>query len=296
MYENFYGFREKPFSLLPDSGFLYLSSKHRIALTLLEYGLLNQAGFTVISGDIGTGKTTLIRQLLNQIDPGIKVGLISNTHQTFGDLLQWIALAFELPHQGKDKVTLYRDFMDFIIREYGQGRRTVLIVDEAQNMSAETLEELRMLSNINTEKDQLPLVDLDGGVFRVDVFADDAHLLIVLHDLQPATPHFLRVQAGAFGIPAGIGRRARGYDLHKAKAGVFHRFAQRPFQPPGVEHRPARHKGGAAGCRQAPGLSMIPGILRRTKKRGAEAPLCVEPVSLRVRAAARSRDSRSPSR
>ena len=162
MYENFYGFREKPFSLLPDSGFLYLSSKHRIALTLLEYGLLNQAGFTVISGDIGTGKTTLIRQLLNQIDPGIKVGLISNTHQTFGDLMQWIALAFDLPHQGKDKVTLYRDFMDFIIREYGQGRRTVLIVDEAQNMSAETLEELRMLSNVNADKDQVLQVILVG--------------------------------------------------------------------------------------------------------------------------------------
>jgi type II secretory pathway predicted ATPase ExeA len=162
MYENFYGFREKPFSLLPDSGFLYLSSKHRIALTLLEYGLLNQAGFTVISGDIGTGKTTLIRQLLNQIDPNIKVGLISNTHQTFGDLMQWIALAFELPHQGKDKVTLYRDFMDFIIREYGQGRRTVLIVDEAQNMSAETLEELRMLSNVNADKDQVLQVILVG--------------------------------------------------------------------------------------------------------------------------------------
>ena len=162
MYERFYGFREKPFSLLPDSGFLYLSSKHRMALTLLEYGLLNQAGFTVISGDIGTGKTTLIRQLLNQVDPGIKVGLISNTHQTFGDLMQWIALAFDLPHQGKDKVALYRDFMDFIIREYGQGRRTVLIVDEAQNMSAETLEELRMLSNVNADKDQVLQIILVG--------------------------------------------------------------------------------------------------------------------------------------
>ncbi len=162
MYESFYGFREKPFSLLPDSGFLYLSSKHRMALTLLEYGLVNQTGFTVISGDIGTGKTTLIRQLLNQIDPNIKVGLISNTHQSFGDLMQWIALAFDLPHQGKNKVVLYQDFMDFIIREYGRGRRTVLIVDEAQNMSAETLEELRMLSNVNADKDQVLQVILVG--------------------------------------------------------------------------------------------------------------------------------------
>ncbi len=162
MYENFYGFREKPFSLLPDSGFLFLSSKHRMALNLLEYGLMNQAGFTVISGDIGTGKTTLIRKLLNQIDPDIRVGLITNTHQSIGDLMQWIALAFELPHAGKNKVQLYHDFMDFIIREYAQGRRTVLIVDEAQNMTAETLEELRMLSNINADKDQVLQVILVG--------------------------------------------------------------------------------------------------------------------------------------
>ncbi len=162
MYQKFYGFREKPFSLLPDSGFLYLSGKHRMALTLLEYGLMNQAGFTVISGGIGTGKTTLIRKLLNDIEPTIRVGLISNTHQTFGDLLQWIALAYDLPHQGKDKVQLYQDFMDFIIQEYAQGRRTVLIVDEAQNMPVETLEELRMLSNVNADKDQVLQIILVG--------------------------------------------------------------------------------------------------------------------------------------
>jgi len=162
MYENFYGFREKPFSLLPDAGFLYLSNKHRMALTLLEYGLMNQAGFTVISGDIGTGKTTLIRQLLNNIDPLITVGLMSNTHRSFGDLMQWIALAFGLPHQGKDKVQLYREFMDFIIEEYAHGRRTVLIVDEAQNLPADTLEELRMLSNVNADKDQVLQIILVG--------------------------------------------------------------------------------------------------------------------------------------
>jgi general secretion pathway protein A len=162
MYERFYGFNEKPFSLLPDCGFLYLSGKHRMALTLLEYGLMNQAGFTVISGDIGTGKTTLIRQLLNNLDPAIGVGLISNTHQAFGGLMKWIALAFDLPHQDKNKVELYQDFMDFIIEEYAKGRRTVLIIDEAQNMSAETLEELRMLSNVNADKDQVLQVILIG--------------------------------------------------------------------------------------------------------------------------------------
>jgi type II secretory pathway predicted ATPase ExeA len=162
MYESFYRFNEKPFSLLPDCGFLYLSGKHRMALTLLEYGLMNQAGFTVISGDIGTGKTTLIRQLLSNLDPAIRVGLISNTHQAFGDLMKWIALAFDLPHQDKNKVELYQDFMDFIIEEYAKGRRTVLIIDEAQNMSAETLEELRMLSNVNADKDQVLQIILIG--------------------------------------------------------------------------------------------------------------------------------------
>jgi len=162
MYERFYGFREKPFSLLPDSGFLYLSSKHRMALTLLEYGLSSQAGFSVISGDIGTGKTTLIRRLLNEIDNSVRVGLISNTHRTFGELMQWIALAFDLPHVGKSKVELYEAFVDFIINEYAKGRRTVLIVDEAQNMAPETLEELRMLSNVNADKDQVLQVILVG--------------------------------------------------------------------------------------------------------------------------------------
>jgi general secretion pathway protein A len=162
MYESFYKFAEKPFTLLPDPGFLFLSTKHRMALTLLEYGLMNQAGFTVISGDIGTGKTTLIRHLLDEMDREHTVGLISNTHRSFGELLQWILLAFNLEHGNLDKVGMYRRFTDFIIGEYARNRRVVLIVDEAQNMAAETLEELRMLSNINADKDQALQVILVG--------------------------------------------------------------------------------------------------------------------------------------
>ena len=162
MYESFYKLSEKPFTLLPDPGFLFLSSKHRMALTLLEYGLMNQAGFTVISGDIGTGKTTLIRHLLDEMDREHTVGLISNTHRSFGELLQWILLAFNLEHANLDKVGMYRRFVDFIIDEYAHNRRVVLIVDEAQNMAAETLEELRMLSNVNADKDQALQVILVG--------------------------------------------------------------------------------------------------------------------------------------
>jgi type II secretory pathway predicted ATPase ExeA len=162
MYESFYNLREKPFTLLPDPGFLFLSDKHSMALTLLEYGLMNQAGFTVISGDIGTGKTTMIRHLLDNMDREHTVGLISNTHRDFGDLLQWILLAFDLDHNGMNKVEMYQRFIDFIIDEYAHNRRTVLIVDEAQNMGVETLEELRMLSNINADKDQALQVILVG--------------------------------------------------------------------------------------------------------------------------------------
>ncbi|MDX1763965.1 MAG: AAA family ATPase [bacterium] len=162
MYESFYQFQEKPFSLLPDPRFLFHSVKHDMALAKLEYGLLNKAGFTVISGGIGTGKTTLIRHMLHHLDRDLTVGLINNTHGAFGSLMDWISMAFSLPRKGKDDFALFYQFMDFIIEEYGAGRRTVLIMDEAQNMPVEMLEELRVLSNINADKDQLLQIILVG--------------------------------------------------------------------------------------------------------------------------------------
>ena len=162
MYEVFYGLKEKPFSLLPDPSYLYLSEKHQMALTLLEYSLVNQAGFCVISGVTGAGKTTLIRYLLNQFGDNVAVGLITNTHQSFSDLLRWILMAFNLDYSSDSKPRLYQTFVNFLIEQYAKNRNTVLIVDEAQNMSVETLEELRMLSNINADKDQVLQVILVG--------------------------------------------------------------------------------------------------------------------------------------
>jgi len=162
MYKEFYQFKEKPFSLLPDPGFLYMSKKHRQALSMLEYGIMNQAGFTVVTGEIGAGKTTLIRQLLEQMDEDITVGLVSNTHPSFGEMLQWVLLAFDLEYRGKEKVEMFHILSDFLIDEYAKGNRTVLIIDEAQNMSLEGLEELRMLSNINANKDQIVQLILIG--------------------------------------------------------------------------------------------------------------------------------------
>ena len=162
MYESFYGLKEKPFSLLPDPAFLFLAKQHTSALAMLEYGLVNQAGFTLITGDIGCGKTTLIRHLLNNVERNITVGVLSNTQRAIGELLQWVLLAFNLDYRGKDKVALYQTFFNFINTEYAKNRRTVLIIDEAQNLGVETLEELRMLSNVNADKDQIIQLILVG--------------------------------------------------------------------------------------------------------------------------------------
>lgn len=129
MYEEFYGFRERPFSLLPDPDFLYLSKKHDAALTLLTYSLTNGNAFSVIIGEVGTGKTTLIRYLLNHLDKDITVGLITNTHSAFEDLLQWILLAFDLSSLGKSKVERQLIFRDFLEREHARNRRAVLIIE-----------------------------------------------------------------------------------------------------------------------------------------------------------------------
>jgi len=162
MYEAFYGLKEKPFSMLPDPGFLFLSKKHRTALTLLEYGLLNHVGFCVISGEPGAGKTTILRALLERVPDNVTVGLITNTHQSFGGLLDWVLSAFDLHQPNLTQVEMHQLFMDYLIEEYANNRTVLLIIDEAQNMKAETLEELRMLSNVNSEKDQLLQVMLAG--------------------------------------------------------------------------------------------------------------------------------------
>jgi general secretion pathway protein A len=162
MYEVFYGLREKPFSILPDPDLIYWGSNHRLALAVLECGVLNNAGFTVITGEVGSGKTTLIRYLLRRLDSAaVSVGLISNTPHGRNELLQWIMMSLGLPYEAPYPA-LFQQFNRFLHTQHGKGRRTIMIIDEAQNLGADSLEELRMLSNINAEKEQYLQIILAG--------------------------------------------------------------------------------------------------------------------------------------
>jgi type II secretory pathway predicted ATPase ExeA len=169
MYEQFYGFREKPFSLLPDAEFLYFSENHRSAYNVLEYSLTGQAGFTIITGEVGSGKTTLVQTFLKQVGVNTNIGLITNTPRSFDDLMKWVLLAFDLDYQTKERVELYRTFTDFLIAQNAAGRRSMLIVDEAQNLDVETLEELRMLSNVNVSKSLMLQIVLVGQPELLDL-------------------------------------------------------------------------------------------------------------------------------
>jgi general secretion pathway protein A len=119
MYEEFYGLTGRPFSLLPDDEFLYLGKRHRRAINLLEYSILNQAGFVVITGEVGTGKTTLIRRYLKCVGSDVAVGIITNASPDMGQLLNWVVAAFGLP-TGQDSVGLYNQFVDFLLAQYGK--------------------------------------------------------------------------------------------------------------------------------------------------------------------------------
>ncbi|MGB6309011.1 MAG: AAA family ATPase [Steroidobacteraceae bacterium] len=162
MYERHFGFTVKPFALTPDPAFLYASRQHAMALTLLEYGLESQAAFSLLTGDIGSGKTTLVRKLLRQLGSQVAVGLISNTHGRFRSVHGWALSALGIAPKDDSEIAMYEALVDSFVHEYAKGRRTLLIFDEAQNLSIEALEELRLLSNVNSEKDLVLQILLVG--------------------------------------------------------------------------------------------------------------------------------------
>lgn len=151
MYESFYGFSAKPFQLRPDPTFYYGSKGHRRAMAYLEYGLAQGEGFIVLTGEVGAGKTTLARNLFRSLESKkIVAAQIVSTHVDSNDILKLVAAAFGLPYAELSKATLLLELERFLRSCYQQDKRVLLVVDEAQNLSQSTLEELRMLSNFQT--------------------------------------------------------------------------------------------------------------------------------------------------
>ena len=162
MYTSFFGLTCNPFQLTPDPEFLFLGRDHRKALTYLNYGISMNTGFILITGEVGTGKTTLIRKILKGLIKDVKVARVNNTLVSSDQLISMINDDFGIDTKGKDKTRMLRDLSDFIIDQYAQGCRTALIIDEAQNLAVDLLEEIRLLSNLETDKSKLLQIILLG--------------------------------------------------------------------------------------------------------------------------------------
>lgn len=205
MYTEHFGLIRKPFNQVPDPNFLYLSPNHKKALTMLEYGIVSHAGFTVVTGEIGAGKTTLIRALLKKIDDDCIIGLINNTHESFGGLMEWVLDALDIESESLDNAGRYRDYINFVIEKYAEGKRVVLIIDEAQNLSVKALEELRLLSNVN----------IDADIFLQLVLTGQPELIDKLN--QPELEQFAQRIGVEFHLKALNYRQTQKYITHRLK-------------------------------------------------------------------------------
>lgn len=162
MYLEFLGLREKPFSITTDPAFLYLSKRHREALSHMLYGIRERKGFIEITGEIGTGKTTLCKALLRQLDSTTKTALILQSSLSELQLLQAITQDFGLNPMRASRLDIIQTLSRFLIEQTTMGHNVVLVIDEAQNLSSRVLEQIRMLSNIETDKDKLIQIVLVG--------------------------------------------------------------------------------------------------------------------------------------
>jgi len=163
MYERFYGLRERPFSLTPDPDYLFLSGVHREALNHLRYGIESHAGFVVITGEIGCGKTTLLQSVLRSLDSRTAIARLVHTLLDPREVIEAVMLDFGLdPAPGCSKPQLLRDLARYLVDQRAAGRFVLLVIDEAQNLTELALEEIRMLSNLETEKSKLIQVVLAG--------------------------------------------------------------------------------------------------------------------------------------
>ncbi|TGD61787.1 ATPase [Tabrizicola sp. WMC-M-20] len=206
IYNAHFGLTERPFSLVPDPDFLFWSPAHKRAYAMLEFGLVTRAPITLITGEVGAGKTTLLHHLLKSVSDEVRIGLIANAHGDRGELLRWVLMALDQPASPQmGYVDLFAQFQQFMINEYAGGRRVILIFDEAQNLSRESLEELRMFTNINSNKDELLQLVLVG----------QPELRDMIH--RPDLLQFAQRVASSFHLPAMDPKTVRGYIDHRLR-------------------------------------------------------------------------------
>jgi general secretion pathway protein A len=176
MYCQFYGLKERPFNVTSDPAFFFSSKKHKEAISHLIYGVSQRKGIIVLTGEIGTGKTTICRFFLNHIGKNVKTAFILNPSFSKNQLLESIIKDFGISFKSKNKLDLVWELNNFLLRESNAGNNLVLIVDEAQNLNPNLLEQIRLLSNLETEKDKLLQVILVGQ--------PELNNRINLHDLR----------------------------------------------------------------------------------------------------------------
>jgi len=230
MYTEFYGLREKPFSLSPDPRFLFLSDSHREALAHLLYGIEQGEGFIAITGEVGTGKTTLCRTLLQRLEPGSEIAFLFNPQLSGLELLQAITAEFGLPTEGQSRRDLMEQLDRFLLTKKQEGRRVLLLIDEAQNLDSEALEQVRLLSNLETETQKLIQIVLIGQP-ELDAMLESPHLrqlrqrISVRWRLSPLSAaetreyvrHRLRVAAGG---PREIFTELALREVHRRSGGI----------------------------------------------------------------------------
>ena len=162
MYEKYFDLKSKPFELVPNPDFLFLGSGHKKALTYLKYGISENIGFILMTGEVGSGKTTILRDLIKNLNGNVTLSKVFNTKVTSDQMIALINEDFGLDVTGKEKVGMLRELNDFLIDQHAREMQPILVIDEAQNLSAELLEEIRMLSNLETNMSKLLQIVLVG--------------------------------------------------------------------------------------------------------------------------------------
>ena len=162
MYEKHFSFKHKPFELVPNPDFLFLSSTHKKAITYLDYGIKEKVGFILLTGEVGSGKTTVVRNLIKNLNGNVKLSKINNTKVSSEQLLAMINEDFGLEVEGKNKTKLLSDLNEFLIEQYSRKCQPILLIDEAQNFTPDLLEEVRLLSNLETDRAKLLQIILVG--------------------------------------------------------------------------------------------------------------------------------------